>query len=434
MSAPPAGRTVPGNRWDLLDGIWPEEAPLVSVVVVHFCQPAQLARTLDALARQTHPAERLEVIVVDDGSPEAPGVPPGVTLLRQEDRGFRAAAARNLGAAGAQGEVLCFLDADTAPEPGYVHELTRLPAVAPEAVTVGRRRHADLAGSDAPVEEGGPAAELPAPAWLAQGYADSRDLLEADERSYRYVISAVLSCSAWMFAESGGFDEGFAAYGGEDWEWAHRAWLAGALLAHVPKAVAWHDGADWAARRAGDPERQVIKNREALRLADAIPVLGSRGRALRSARPDVVVRLHRAGSVAAAWVCVDLVLCALPEATVLVPDELAGAFAADARVLPASREVAGRVRVDVVRPCRLAPRRLRDAVDHVGREGLGALALLDIAGEELVRVTSARASARSARWGRDDLFPSVREELPGLAAIDGEPDLEAHLGGWTDDP
>lgn len=126
--------------------------------------------------------------MVDDGSPEAPEVPPGVTLLRQEDRGFRVAAARNLGAARARGELLCFLDADTAPEPDYIRELTRLPALVPEAVTVGRRRYAGLAGGDGPVEVAGPATELPAPEWLERGYADSRDLLEAADRSYRYVI------------------------------------------------------------------------------------------------------------------------------------------------------------------------------------------------------------------------------------------------------
>jgi cellulose synthase/poly-beta-1,6-N-acetylglucosamine synthase-like glycosyltransferase len=146
-TAPPAGgRFVVGNAWDALDGVWPELPPHVSVVVVHYRQQAELDRTLAALARQSYPTERLEVIVVDDGSPTAPTVPEGVRLIVQEDRGFRLSAARNVGVAASSGSVLCFVDADTSPEPDYVLRLTRLPALAPEAVTVGQRKHADFAG------------------------------------------------------------------------------------------------------------------------------------------------------------------------------------------------------------------------------------------------------------------------------------------------
>ena len=64
------GRAVPGNRWDLLDGVHPDVAPTVSVIIAHYRQPEQLARLLHALGRQTFPADRVEIIVVDDGSPE----------------------------------------------------------------------------------------------------------------------------------------------------------------------------------------------------------------------------------------------------------------------------------------------------------------------------------------------------------------------------
>ena len=45
-----------------------------------------------------------------------------------------------------------------------------IPALAPEAVVVGRREHARLDGTDpgAPVELVGPAHRLDAPAWLAE--------------------------------------------------------------------------------------------------------------------------------------------------------------------------------------------------------------------------------------------------------------------------
>ncbi len=216
--APTRPTALPGNRWDLLDGVVPAAPPTVSVIVAYYDQPEQLARTLHALSRQDHPAESTEILVVDDGSPTAPVVGERVRLLRQEDRGFRLAAARNLGAAAATGDVLVFLDADTAPEPSYLRELTRLPALAPDCLTVGRRRHATLSGAPVqqPVEQLGPAHELPEPGWLSDAYRRSRDLLDADDRSYRHVIGAVTACHRSLFEATGGFDESFTSYGGED--------------------------------------------------------------------------------------------------------------------------------------------------------------------------------------------------------------------------
>ena len=337
MSTPPFGARVPGNDWQQLDGVRATPPRTVSVVVVHHEQDRQLTRTLTALARQRYPHDRLEVIVVDDGSRRVPDVPDGVRLLRQERRGAQRAAARNRGARASRGEILCFLDADTAPEPEYIERLVRLPSLTPEAVVVGRRRHAcfDAVDLAADVTAAGPAGELPAPAWLHDGYVGTRDLRDAGPRAFRYVISAVLGCTRWFFDELGGFDEEFVAYGGEDWEWAHRAWLRGAVFAHVSDAVAWHDGPDWTAREVSD--RRAQKNAEAMRLAQLITADGHRPRGLFGRRAQTVVEfaLELPGPVA--FIGVDSLLEALPRAAVLVPGRLAELFAGDPRVVPARR-------------------------------------------------------------------------------------------------
>ncbi|MCY1143719.1 glycosyltransferase family 2 protein [Actinoplanes sp. Pm04-4] len=421
------GRSVPGNRWDLLDGLEPEQPPGVSVVVVHYQQQSELDRTLTALRRQTHPANRTEIIVVDDGSPEPPRVPDGVRLLRQADEGFRAAAARNLGASHATGEVICFLDADTTPEPDYLTRMSRLPALAPEAVVAGRRKHARFGGTppDAPVEQAGPAAELPEPQWLLDAYRSSRNLLDADDRSYRYVIGAAMACSRWFFERVGGFDEQFRVYGGEDWEWVYRAWLSGAVLAHVPDAVAWHDGPDWAGRDLDDPDRRARKDAETLLLTNYIPVAGSRGRAVRGAATDVLIRLAGAPSPAAAYVCVDSLLAVLPEASVMVPDEFAELFAAEQRVTPAGPAPLSRVLIDVPHAVRVdgVAKELRHATETVGAGTVGTVCIGPI------RVDSARARARRAAWGTE-VFDTeqVDVELPALGA---DPGLAGYLGGWS---
>ena len=419
----PSGCAVPGNRWDLLDGVEPDHPPTVSVIVAHYRQPEQLARTLYALQRQDHPADRLEVIVADDGSPDRPLVPDGVRIVRQEDAGFRLAAVRNLGAAAANGEVLVFLDADTTPEPGFVRELSRLPALATDCITVGRRRHARLEGVSPTVdiERAVVGRELAEPGWLAEGYRASRNLLDADDRSYRYVIGAVLACSRRVFDDVGGFDESFTAYGGEDWEWAYRAWIRGAMLAHVPSAVAWHDGPDAAGRST---TAQAQKNAEAIRLSELIPLPGSRGRGLPATKVDVAVTgPPRPATDGEIFVSIDSVLAAIPGAQVIDRFEERSRDRRDHldRV---------RVRVEILRPLIVSGDTLAAEVARVGGEQLGELLIFDEGGEELMRIISTRARARSARWGRDDLFPTARTTCRGLRPLAEDVDIEAYLGGW----
>lgn len=435
-STPPFGRTVPGNRWDLVTAEpVPTPTRTVSVVVAHYDQARQLDRTLAALARQTYPAHLVEIVVADDGSPLPPDVPDGVRLVRQEDAGFRLAAARNLGVRHSTGELLCFLDADTSPEPDYLVRLLRLPAALPEAVTVGRRRHADL-GDAAPDEVLADAVArhpLPEPAWLRQAYERSRDLLDADDRSYRHVIGAVICCSRWFLEQIGGFDETFEAYGGEDWEWAHRAWAGGAVLAHVPGAVAWHDGPEWAERdEDGEAAVRVEKNAETLRLMRSIPVAGSRPFAVLPGATDTLVVLEAAHGEAQALVCVDSVLAALPHARVIVPPEVAAVFEADPRVSAAGAvdatgptDALPLVTIHLARPVRVTdPAVVRAAVADL-RDDVATITLGDH-----VSLTSGRGTLRRRRWGADAGWRDVTRPTDGIAVVPEEPELAAYLGGW----
>jgi hypothetical protein len=129
---------------------------------------------------------------------------------------------------------------------------------------------------------------LPEPAWLHEAYEDTDNLLVADRRSYRFVISAVLAVSADVFGRTGGFDERFTDYGGEDWEFAYRAWCAGAVFAHVREAIAWHDGPDWAERESNERQR-AQKNNETAVLAALLPDPHARGAGPWTPFPSIVV-------------------------------------------------------------------------------------------------------------------------------------------------
>jgi GT2 family glycosyltransferase len=281
-----AGFVVPANGWRLLDGYQPPTPPTVSVVIPYFESQRQLDLVLTALTLQTHPHSRLQVVVADDGSSTPPDLRAAgsleTQLVRQANQGFRAAAARNLGAQAAEGDVLAFLDSDTVPEPDYLTHLARLPSLLAEAVVVGRRRHADLTHCSPNALKDwltqAPGAVVPRlltePSWLSDAYRSSHDLSNVDFRSYRFVISAVAAMSREFFMALDGFCEEFTSYGGEDWELAHRAYCCGAVLSHVRDAIAWHDGPDWA-ERPGD--KVATKATETLMLVRLLPDRQQRG-------------------------------------------------------------------------------------------------------------------------------------------------------------
>ncbi|MDQ1075593.1 MULTISPECIES: glycosyltransferase family 2 protein [Microbacterium] len=427
MSAP---GWVVGNRWDDVADA-PSRLARVSVIVTHYDQQAELDRTLLALSRQDYPAHLVEIVVADDGSPSAPIVPPGVRVVSQPDLGFRAAAARNRGVTASTGEILCFLDADTAPEPGYVRAMTRLPGLLPEAVTVGRRRHAALAGTDpsAPIAEIAPTVELPEPQWLLDAYARTENLRLSDDRSYRYIIGAVMACSRAMFDDVGGFDESFSSYGGEDWEWAHRAWQAGAVFAHIPDAVAWHDGPEWAERPGVDRAREG--NAQTLTLADLIPVDGSSGRGLLPRTPDLAIHLDGEFAPAATFLCVDSVLEAFPRATVILDaTPTVPVLTTDPRLvvgnIPDARVVLRLTQPVVV----LDADELRERLARLGQGDEGRLIVRSADGTAIGEATSRRARRREERWHGAVGFTTGTVVTNGVLPVRDEPHLESWVGRW----
>ena len=425
LTLPDGRHVVAGNDWSPLADAVPAQPPTVTVVVPYYRAQAELDLVLAGLAGQTHPASRLQVVVADDGSPEPPRVPAGVTVVRQEDRGFRAAAARNLGARAADGDVLLFLDGDTVPEPGYVAELAALPALLPDALVTGRRRHADLAGWTPERLHawfaGGPAPEeLTEPAWLRQ----AGSLLDADDRSYRFVISAVMGVGRELFTEVGGFDETFGGYGGEDWELAHRLVTAGAVLAHRERAVAWHDGPDWGLRGDDPVAARREKNAETRSLARLLPDPAARGVGGWWPHPDVVVRMAPGADDDATVLGVRSVLASGLDVQVWTP--AADLFVGDPRVHagdpPPAVLARCRTQVDLVEPLLWAPGGLAALVERVRPGGVG-----QVRGAG-VTVSATRALRRSARWDLplDALFGTA-DVVPDAQPPGPHPDLAHHL-------
>ena len=92
--------------------------PLVSVIIPAFNAVRFLPRALESVAAQGYPADRIETIVIDDGSTDDTlllarsfrGQMPALQVFSQPNQGV--AAARNLAITVSSGELIAFLDAD----------------------------------------------------------------------------------------------------------------------------------------------------------------------------------------------------------------------------------------------------------------------------------------------------------------------------------
>ncbi len=200
------------------------QPPSISVVIPVHNASEDLGACLDALERQTVAQERCEIIVVNDGpvdaAVEAIADRQGATLLSQPQRG--AAAARNLGADQAQGEILLFTDADCVPAHDWIEAMTA-PFADQQVVGVCgvvRTRQTGLA-----------------PRFIQLEY-DYRYRNIARHSQIDFINTGTAGYRRQVFMDSGGFRE--ELLGAEDAELSFRLASAGHKMVFAPQAVVYH--------------------------------------------------------------------------------------------------------------------------------------------------------------------------------------------------
>jgi GT2 family glycosyltransferase len=197
----------------------------LSVVVPTRDRPGALSGCLDALSAQTA-AHRLEVIVVDDGSLEPLAVAatvarhPNARLLHGTGNG--PAAARNVGADGASGAILCFTDDDCAPHPDWAERLA-------EEIEGGA-----AAAAGRTLGAGGAVAA--AAEFVAHAPARATS---SDGSRVTFAPSNNLACAKQVW-ESVPFDESYPDAAAEDRDWCARLAQAGYVLVSVEAACVVH--------------------------------------------------------------------------------------------------------------------------------------------------------------------------------------------------
>jgi GT2 family glycosyltransferase len=206
-------------------------APVLSIVIPTFNGGPVLRRTVENLLGQEAPADGFEIIIVDDGSTDGStdglprmDTPVRLRVLRQGNEGR--AAARNRGAAAAEGRALLFLDADIWAAPGLV------------AAHLAHHAHRRDIGVQGTWREH--------PDTLTTMFMRARNVIpdltvrRREGMSPYHVVTRNFSIDANAFRRAGGFDEGFRGYGWEDIELAFRLVRAAVALRYEPAAMGWH--------------------------------------------------------------------------------------------------------------------------------------------------------------------------------------------------
>jgi glycosyltransferase involved in cell wall biosynthesis len=209
----------------------PNEAPalpFVSVIVPAHNDADRLRLCLDALERQTYPADRFEVLVVDNNSnpplEDAVAGFPHARCLQETRQGSYAA--RNRAVGEARGTVYAFTDADCLPTEGWIAAGVRaLQQRPPRLRLVGGRIDLFPENPDRPTP-----AELHE---LVFGLKQQRNV----ERE-QYAATANMLTAADIMKEVGLFQDDLQS--GGDNEWGKRAHAKGHLLGYADDAVVRH--------------------------------------------------------------------------------------------------------------------------------------------------------------------------------------------------
>ncbi|MET1074309.1 MAG: glycosyltransferase [Umezawaea sp.] len=213
--------------------------PVVSVVVVNYRGAEDTVTCLRALSELAYPADRLEVVCVDnasgDGSAERiRAAVPGATVIEApENLGF--AGGCNLGAASATGSVLAFLNNDARPHPEWVRAAVKVLQTEPTVGAVASKV-LDWDGTDVDFVDGGLT-------WFGMGYkrhaGQPDDGSHDDPRDVLFGTGSALFVRTSVYRSLGGFDERFFMFY-EDVDLGWRMNLRGWRVRYEPASLAFH--------------------------------------------------------------------------------------------------------------------------------------------------------------------------------------------------
>lgn len=201
------------------------EKKKVSIIVPTFNSARTIGECVDALLKQNYPADKYEIIIVDDGSNDNTAEilkSFNIRYHRQDNKG--PATARNKGVEMAEGEIVAFTDADCIPDSNWISEIV-LPLESPEIVGVkGAYRTTQTS------------------LWVrfAQAEFNERYRILSHHKYIDMVSTYSAAYKKSVFLLMGGFDVSFPFPNHEDTDLSYRMAQRGYKMVFNPKAVVAH--------------------------------------------------------------------------------------------------------------------------------------------------------------------------------------------------
>jgi len=216
------------------------ELPKVSIIVLNYNGKKYLDPCLSSLLKINYPRDKLEVIVVDNGSTDGSveyikEKYPWVKLIRL-NKNYGYAIANNVGAKFSKGKFLVFLNNDTAVDKNWLIELIKVAIQNPNVILTSKALFFHKPDT---IEWNGSKITL-------IGRAICPNIGEKDKQltEKRYTLSpygASMLVGKEIFEKLGGFDgDYFISY--EDKDLGLRAWLMGYSVVYVSTSVFYHVG------------------------------------------------------------------------------------------------------------------------------------------------------------------------------------------------
>jgi len=212
----------------------------ISIVIVNLNGKPLLADCLGALTGQDYPQDRVEIILVDNGSTDGSVMfvretSPRVRVL-EAGRNLGFAGGNNLGARAATGEYLALINNDARADSHWLRALVETLEAEPD-VACAASKILDREGRT--IDFVGPAMNLYGRALQVDEGLPAIPGTHDEPRELLAPCGGAMMIRRDVFWEVGGFDEDYVAYF-EDLDLGWRLWLYGYRVLFVPQAIVYH--------------------------------------------------------------------------------------------------------------------------------------------------------------------------------------------------
>lgn len=232
---------VPSPQLRVHPGPPPADAdlPHIGVVILNHNGRGHLERCFSSLRASDYPGERLEVLLIDNGSDDGSHIEMERHhswvrfVANEENRGFSGGC--NQGAELLpEADVLVFLNNDMRVEPEFLRELVAPVARGECAAATGKM----LSWDGKRINSAGGGMNLHG-IGIQDGYLDVPGARHDVPRKTLFACGGAMAVDAALFRALGGFDQEFFAYY-EDVDLGWRTWVAGHEVHYAPRAVCYH--------------------------------------------------------------------------------------------------------------------------------------------------------------------------------------------------